>query len=287
MKQVEKKRKKKKIKEIIRLFFKYEVDILPVIDNKGRIKGLLYRNRIIEKAISPDFIDKNVGLILKELKRPEQQEFLNFISQIPDEKIFPVINLKGEQVGEWNKKQLINAYYEVLTPSEDKQNIVDIKSILNAFPFPALIIEEKKLVIKFVNCKLLFDMEIKEEIILGRRIDKFFPDILVPEEKMKYPVVSVMKYNHKDWNYTITKFNMENRNYYLYTFYRNNKLEEKKEERTELMSFDELLKKQEKEERQLIKQTLEKYNWNITQAAKALNIPRQTLQYKITKYGIS
>ncbi len=40
-------------------------------------------------------------------------------------------------------------------------------------------------------------------------------------------------------------------------------------------------------EREIIFKVLKAYNGNITKAAKKLNIKRQTLQYKIKKYGIT
>ena len=42
----------------------------------------------------------------------------------------------------------------------------------------------------------------------------------------------------------------------------------------------------EETEKNIILETLKKTNWNVTHTAEILNIPRQTLQYKIGKYEL-
>ncbi len=39
-----------KIKDIMRLFFKYDIDALPVLDKKNKFKGLIDKNLIIQDA---------------------------------------------------------------------------------------------------------------------------------------------------------------------------------------------------------------------------------------------
>jgi len=47
-----------------------------------------------------------------------------------------------------------------------------------------------------------------------------------------------------------------------------------------------LLATMEKVEKEVLLKTLEKNNWNVSQAAKQMNIKRQSLQYRMKKYGI-
>ncbi|MBU1077996.1 MAG: hypothetical protein KKH98_11930, partial [Spirochaetes bacterium] len=47
-----------RMKEIMRLFFKYEVDVLPVVDKKDKFKGFVDKNLVLQDATDSTFIEK-------------------------------------------------------------------------------------------------------------------------------------------------------------------------------------------------------------------------------------
>lgn len=291
-----------KMKEIMRLFFKYEVDVIPVIDNKNKFKGFLDKNLIIQDATDSGFIEKSFFKIIgKYLIYPQEEKFLLLVSKLNDDTGLPVIDKKGNFLFLWFKKDLLNHYYtypkEKLKKSEE-ENIY--REILKSLPFNILLTDSAYKII-FINNNFLKEFDFEENILLNHRISKFFPNInKIFTDSNLFPKIHKMQYRHVDWFYVILNYNST----YIYIF----SLKEekfKKHDKEKLFSIDKLdiktmsKNKQvdaddsqslpqviENQETEIIKKTLQENDWNVTKAATILNIPRQTLQYKISKYKI-
>jgi len=288
-----------KIKDIIRLFFKYDIDAIPVVDNKNNFKGLIFKKNIIEYSGEVAFIEKSFSTVSdKFLFFPEESEFLQFISKLNDSIEFPVINLKGILLYLWRKKDLLNLYYSITRDtikSSRESTGIDFEKIVNILPINFIIVNSKNKII-FASKAFLENLDFKKEILINQSVLKIFPRLTIIRTKNSlYPKVHKIKYQHQDWYYTI--LNLEStgtmKGYYVYIFSTTRymlsserdelKVKEEPLLTKEHKSLNEIIELQEKE---MIQKVLEENEWNISQAARILKIPRQTLQYKISKYKI-
>ncbi len=306
MEHTKKTKKGAKIKDIIRLFFKYDINAIPVVDNRNLFKGLIFKQEIIDNAGEISFIEKPFSTISnKFIFFPKETEFLQFISKLNDSLEFPVINLKGELLYLWRKKDLLDLYYSItknVIKEPSTQNIIDFEAIINVLPLNIIIVNSKNKII-FASKSFLETLDFKKEILINQLVHKIFPKInIIRTKDSLYPNIHKIKYQHQEWYYLI--FNLSTtasmKGCYIYVFTQNknmfnagiseiikgDKVNIKKENnaKKEQPPLTELIKSQEKE---LIKKVLEENAWNISQAARILKIPRQTLQYKISKYKIT
>jgi len=284
-----------KIADIIRLFFKYEIDFIPVIDSKNSFKGLILKNDLIDNSGDLSFIEKSFTLVLQNfLKVPNESEFLQIISKIKEETEFPVINLKGQVVHLWQKKNLLNVFYGIsksISKTETPED-VNFHNLLYNLPLKLIILNSKNKII-FATKLFLEKLDFKKELLLNQNITKFFPKINTERiPNSFYPKFYKIKYQHKDWYYTI--FKIEDSSQYAYIFTESENINfdseifprnETKEIETQKLKepLPEIIENREKE---IIEKTLKETDWNISEASRILKIPRQTLQYKISKYKI-
>lgn len=292
-----------KVKDIMRLFLKYDVDYIPIIDNAKKLKGLIDKNLIIQKAVDGPSIDKPFFKNINNyMFYPDEDEFLRIVGNLKDTINFPVVSTKGLLLFLWFKKDLLNIYYNIYSKSKTdaEKNEVDFKEILDILPFNLLIINSKA-EITYANEKFLNQFDFDKDILLNQPIIKFFPKIqTVKSKEMLYPKTQVIYYRHVKWFYTVFNLNQ----YFIYLFsirietFQDESMENfvpvdkidvnlkdfKKEEKIITKSLPDIL---DSEEYKIIKDALELNEWNITKTAKTLNVPRQTLQYKISKYKIS
>ncbi len=292
--------KHKKFKDIIRIFFQYDIEALPVIDNRNKLRGLIFKNDIIDNAGEISFIDKNFTSASadKFINLPDESEFLLFISKIDDHTEFPVINLSGEVIHLWKKKDILNIYYSI---SKEKQKMgidkdfIDFEKIINILPLNILIVNNKN-IIEYVSDYFLETLDFKREILVNQPINKIFPTISIIRIKDTfYPRSHKLKYQHRDWYYFIFNTDRTGSNKIVYLFTENKNMFESDianvtiEEQikpTQIKKGKPLAEIIENQEKELIKKTLKENDWNISESARLLKIPRQTLQYKISKYKI-
>lgn len=294
-----KSKKGAKIKDIIRLFFKYDIDAIPVIDNKNNFKGLIFKKNIIEYAGEVAFIEKSFSTVSdKFIFFPEESEFLQFISKLNDSVEFPVINLRGIVLYLWKKKDLLNLYYSITRDTiklAGESTGIDFEKIVNILPINFIIVNSRNKII-FASKAFIENLDFRKEILLNQSVIKIFPKLnIIRTRETLYPKVHKIKYQHQDWYYTI--LNLEStgtmKGCHIYLFSPNRYMlsmergESKEKEEPlltkEYKSLNDIIGSQEKE---MIQKVLEENEWNISQAARILKIPRQTLQYKISKYKI-
>ncbi len=294
-----------KMKDILRLFFKYEIDSLPVLDKKSSFKGLINKDTIIQDATNGGFIDKPFSKsINKYLFYPDEEKFLVFVSSLSEKFKFPVVDAKGEFLFLWDKIKLLNSYYNLY--SKDKE--IDIsgdmfyKAILNVLPFNILLTDSKNSVI-FANDNFLKNFDFEKAVLLDHRLSGFFPSInKILTKQNFFPNIFSIMYRHLKWYYTILK--CETTFIYIFSL-TDEKLKihntdflfsadsveirsrrrknHKHENKQKAKSLPTIIEDQETD---IIRKVLTENDWNITRAARILNIPRQTLQYKISKYKI-
>ena len=155
----------------------------------------------------------------------------------------------------------------------------------------------------FINKRFLKDFDFEDNILPGQKLNKIFPNInMILAKQNFFPKIFNITYRHLKWYYIILK----SRTTYIYIFSKaeeqfkmNEESQSGSVESTEIKSNKKVKAKQESpkkpaslpkiienKETDIIKKILQENNWNITKAARILNIPRQTLQYKISKYRI-
>ncbi len=288
-----------KMKDIIRLFFKFDIDYIPIIDKDKKLKGLVDKKLIIQDAADTVFIEKPFSkLVNKFIFYPSEESFLQIVSAIPDELKFPVIDIKGSLQYLWFKKDILNSFYNISKKSKSKteKSDLDYKDIIDAFPLNLILVDEKNKIVN-ANKNFLHELDFEQDIILNQNINKFFTNIHLPNEKnVFYPKIHSLKYRHIHWYYTVLQANQ----YYIFLFsltsnpFNSNKeihfseeSENSKKSGQKSISPPSLTRVMESNEKNIIKKILEENEWNITQAAQVLKIPRQTLQYKISKYKIA
>lgn len=280
-----------KVTDIIRLFFKHDVDILPIIDSKNTFKGLILKRDLIDHSGDITFIEKSFSSIVNNfLFKPTEKEFLQIISNLNENIEFPVLNLKGQVVSLWRKKNLLDLFYG-FTKSTTKTTLVpdiDFEAILNTLPVKILVTNSKDKII-FASNYFINEFDIKKEILINQSIVKIFPKINTSKIKDNfYPRIFKIRYQHKDIYYTI--FNFEQKSYYIYYFTTGDEsfIDFLKKESFEPIKMEDSLSNiVEEKEKEIIKKVLKESDWNISEAARILKIPRQTLQYKINKYKIT
>ncbi len=299
---INKKNKNIKIKDIMRLFFKYDIDFLPVIDGRNKLRGFIFKNSLINDATETDFINKTFSsLTSKYILLPDESEFLSLIKNLEDTLEFPVLNLKGEVLELWKKKDLVNVFYNIPSSSKKEENNDNLKKInekivkyiFNNLPINILMIDGNNKII-YANQKLLEEMDFREEIILNQKITKIFPSLNIIKTKNNlYPVYHNISYQHRKWSYTIIDISKILEGVYCYIFEikkdadisLKRKAVEKDVEKKNIKNkkLPDIIKES---ERDIIINALKEHNWNISATARYLKIPRQTLQYKINKYKI-
>lgn len=284
-----------KIKDIMRLFFKYDIDQLPVIDRGKRLKGLVDKKLIIQDATDPVFIERPFArLSAKFIFYPEEEFFLQIVSNLPDELRFPVIDGRGNLQHLWLKKDLLNSYYHIdeTSRSASPAKEPDYREVIEILPFNILITDARNRIVR-ANKSFLTELDFEQDILFQQSITRFFPRIVLPGQKHScFPSIHTIKYRHMDWHYALFSVN----GHCLYLFSQNYAVLGLGKEQPPLPPDNQdapksasrsLNETMEGRESQMIKKALEESDWNISQAAQTLKIPRQTLQYKISKYRIS
>ncbi|MBN1899095.1 MAG: hypothetical protein JW827_09980 [Spirochaetes bacterium] len=292
-----KKIKNAKIKDIIRLFFQYDIEAFPIVDKSNQFKGLVFKHEVINHAGEVSFIEKPFSfLVSQSLFYPNESEFLQYISRLNETLEFPVLNLKGELLSLWKKSDLLNLYYSINSPKKKpvSGDQIDQEIIIDSLNLNFLIVNSKNKIIH-ASRPFLENLDFKKEILLNQSIQKIFPKVnIIRSRELLHPHHHSIKYQHQDWRYFIFEMKNSGKEFFIYLFMPFDKplftqdLDEMKEkivlDLKEKKPLNEMIESQEKE---LIKNVLEENQWNISHAARILKIPRQTLQYKISKYKIS
>lgn len=294
-----------KMKDIIRLFFKYDVEFIPVLDKKNKFVGLIKKDLLIQDATEGEFIERPfMKFIDKYLSYPNEETFLTFVTNLSENCKFPVIDRKGEFLFLWDKKKLLNSYYNISVKEKEEDPADDMfyKEILNHLPFDIVLTDIKNKIL-FANKSFIKNFDFQQDILIDNNINKFFPTInMVLSSQNFYPKVHSITYRHLKWYYTVLKFRMtciyifslmeerlkiHGKDYLFLSDNSENKVTEKKnkinQKEPKNNSLPDVIKNKETD---IIKKVLQDNEWNISKAANILKIPRQTLQYKISKYKL-
>jgi len=194
-----------RMSEIMRLFYKYGVDAIPVLDKKGKLQGLLDKKLVLHDADDAQSIDKPFyKSVDKYLLSPGEAEFLSLVSGLPDESRFPVIDRKGQFLLLWDKKKMLTGYYSRKdSPAADPDNF--FREILNKLPFSFLVTDIRHRII-FASEHFLREFEFDADILLEQDLFRLFPAVSRIQLKDHfYPRQHTISYRHKDWYYTVLR----------------------------------------------------------------------------------
>ncbi len=261
------------IKELIRLFYQFPAEGFPVVDESGRIVGILPRSEVVK--LGAQFGVKNLDASIKEhisnsmipmVDPPTASEINRLIFGDSRVEVIPVLSMKGSLRGFWKPQDVFKAFDESGTMTEG-----DLHLILDNLPWP-IIAADSEGKVGFVNLKAVEDLGLDPQESIGKSFSEIKRKINTKARKKNYsameiPINTSMGILGKI--FIFAQFKDENSLKSLIT----------------AGNFN-LEKELENYERKIIKLTLELTHGNISRSAKLLGIPRQTLQYKINKYSL-
>ena len=197
-----------RMKDIMRLFFKYDIDALPLLDKKDKFKGFINKDIIIQDATDSEYIDRPFSkFISKYLSYPDEEKFLFFVSNLVEDFKFPVIDTKGELLFLWDKKKLLNSYYNISKKenSPEKSDEQPYKEVLNILPFHILMTDHEGSIF-FINKRFIKDFDFEDNILMGQKLNKIFPNInMINVRQNLFPKIFNITYRHLKWYYIILK----------------------------------------------------------------------------------
>jgi DNA-binding protein Fis len=286
--------------ELMRLFYKYPVNGFPLLDDDFRFSGILLKRYVANSM--PEFRSNRMDarrIIEKHVFCPAEGEIVRLI--FGDKKIqpFPVLHRQGRFIGVWKLSEFFRSF-----DAGDFSGMLEYELLFTSLPFPVVILDEKSRLLAsshafnqnilpaleedFAGKKLrslaeksgLRYNESQGYLVLDDEIGRPQQARLVPVEQKngRQIVLAVFTPGALQQSAPNTTPNMQSENDRLPHKFAG--------EEVQNIPYSTLVDAVEKLERSMIKNALKDCLNNISQTASMLDIPRQTLQYKIAKYGI-
>ncbi|HRX16287.1 MAG TPA: helix-turn-helix domain-containing protein [Spirochaetota bacterium] len=287
---------KKRAADIMRIFFERNVPLLPVVSRDNHLFGIITKPALTAAMSDIDNFD-SVKIDAFVMKVAQKMEFEEVVALIGNEKLFPVINIFGEEKGNWSRIDLLEASdvtrmkkndvdLEVQQNKEDAALEWMIYMILEHIPRPLYAVNQ--------NGGTIFYNGLFEQLVC-ERLDVFEPDVEYIEKSFAdvtlndYFEGSLGEYcfYNKELDLYYEKVPMKNEGKSVgYLIYCSRGLKEHADAGTnqDAVSFDE---KVEAYERKLIVDALHASGNELTITAEMLDISRSALQKKIKKLGIN
>lgn len=283
--------------ELVRLFYRYPINGFPVLDDEYRFSGVVQKRYIVNSL--PEFRANRMDtrrIIEKHVYCPAEGDIVRLI--FGDRKIqpFPVLHRHGRYLGEWS----LSKFFQVFDTGT-LSGLIEYEQVFSGMPYPILIIDERGLVLagttvfaeqffpvtdgqgerkklKSLARKSGWDCEDRPD---GIRLQDgpghaFHADLVPIEQKNgKRLLLAVFGpsaslggeaagpqagQERTDRDGALTQAHLPH-------------------EVTLVAAVENL-------EMAMIRNTLDECGFNVSWAAARLDIPRQTLQYKMVKYGI-
>ncbi|MCX7678846.1 MAG: hypothetical protein N2316_06470 [Spirochaetes bacterium] len=283
--------------DVMRHFFVDDVPILPVISKAGTLLGILRKDDLVSELSDIERVrkQKTDQIVQKLIKKMDVDDLLQYVAK---HKEFSVINIFGEHVGKWSWLQLLEASESAPKKKQSSHEVTKQKdleilewiiySILEHIPRPLYAINN--------NGKTMFYNGHFEELLQQSLGDDF--DILSVEKIFSDAEKNDFYYNNKDeilfYNHVLNiyyeKIPMKSNNRQIgFLIFCD------KQSNIPLSAFltEKNLTKQSLDERLavlekiIISETIKEKDYNIDEAAKALQIPKKKLQEKISVYGLT
>ncbi|MBN2771637.1 MAG: hypothetical protein JXR90_13145 [Spirochaetes bacterium] len=287
---------KKRAADIMRIFFERNVPLLPVVSRDNHLFGIITKPALTAAMSDIDNFD-SVKIDAFVMKVAQKMEFEEVVALIGNEKLFPVINIFGEEKGNWSRIDLLEASdvtrmkkndvdLEVQQNKEDAALEWMIYMILEHIPRPLYAVNQ--------NGGTVFYNGLFEQLVC-ERLDVFEPDVEYIEKSFAdvtlndYFEGSLGEYcfYNKELDLYYEKVPMKNEGKSVgYLIYCSRGLKEHADAGTnqDAVSFD---GKVEAYERKLIVDALHASGNELTITAEMLDISRSALQKKIKKLGIN
>jgi len=163
------------VKDVIRLLYKYKLDVVPVLEQNNKLVGMVTRTNIIEAIVNEIPLNSRIDSIMTQgviTINPDNN--LEEAWQIPVNHL-PVIDYDHRIVGMLNRQEFMNIFYSKMC----KANSV-IKKMIN-LSYDGIIIVNDYGIIKEINEVAVRLIDVKS----GEARNKFIYDILPSSQLMK------------------------------------------------------------------------------------------------------
>lgn len=283
--------------DVMRIFFQFNADIVPVISRRNILLGIITKESITAEMsdiarFSGVTIDKFISRISKKFS------FDELIPHVSSKSEFTVINLFGEVQGSWTRLQLLaaceNAHLSKESPeTETEAQIAEqriqwmVYHVLEHIPRPLYAVNEKG---KTVFYNLYF-----EDLYLNTtgkaEVDSEHAEKIFSDNKsldvMTRPESGEIYFKSKETGWTYEKVPMkdhrDNINGYLYYFGKDISSSAANSIVSEGSTLISLL---ENSERSIIVNAIDSCGGDPEAAARKLGVPKNSFLSKISKYGI-
>ncbi|MCK5268095.1 MAG: hypothetical protein KAR07_08005 [Spirochaetes bacterium] len=269
--------------ELARYFYKFPINAFPILDDSFNFSGLLLKRYILNNMDEFKAIKTNIkSIINKYIYYPNEGEIVRMI--FGDKKIqeFPVFNRKGYLIGVWDLSSFFRIFDKVPFSA-----FLNFKNIFDNYHIPILITNDGKKIISFnKSMSKLSGLDQKDNTIIGRSLDRVFSDLdweMIEKAGQKVKIKTPLC----DLSAELSSQVMENNktlNIISIINYENNQLIKKSKKADNAGTpLNEAI---DKLERELIISAMMDCKGNVSKTSELLEIPRQTLQYKLIKYKI-
>lgn len=268
--------------KLARFYYKYPLNAFPILDDAYNFSGLLLKRYVLNnlaefkslKTTVKDIIDKYVYY-------PNEGEIVRMI--FGDKKIqeFPVFNRRGYLMGIWELSSFFRIFDKLPYAA-----YLNFRSIFNNLPLPVFVTDgDGKLMTFNIAMVQLSGIEQDDNRNMGRKIARLLPELGWTMDLDKGSGHCVTPSG--DYHFQCKEIILENeQSLLLYTMIPfPDPLEVEDEVLTSTAEVT-LTDAVEKVEKQYVIRALKQNNGNVSHAAEQLAVPRQTLQYKIVKYGL-
>lgn len=279
--------------ELARLFYKYPLNGFPILDDNYNFSGILQKRYIVNSMAEFKATRADVRRIIeKHVYYPSEGEIVRMI--FGDRKIqeFPVLHRHGILLGVWE----LSAFFRIFDKIQFA-GLLDFRKIFDVLPVPVLVVDDKEKLMSY-NPAMEQETGLARDGNdgIGRRLAKVFEGIGWSLETER-DSGGVIRTGSGCRNFAKNVVTLENgRSLTLYTVFaqavtdaapvvvtgRARPVTSTNAE-TPAESLPDAV---ERLERRMIGDALAGCEGNISQTAALLNVPRQTLQYKLGKYGL-
>ncbi len=285
--------------ELVRLFYRYPINGFPVLDDEYRFSGVVQKRYIVNSL--PEFRANRMDtrrIIEKHVYCPAEGDIVRLI--FGDRKIqpFPVLHRHGRYLGEWS----LSKFFQVFDTGT-LSGLIEYEQVFSGMPYPVLIIDERGLVLAgtAVFAQQFFPVtdgqgERKKLKSLARKAGWDCEDRTDGIRLQNGPgyvchadLVPIEQKNGKRLQLALFGSSSSPRGEAAGSLAGEERADLDKAgalAQAHLPHEKTLVAAVENLEMTMIRNTLDECGFNVSWAAARLDIPRQTLQYKMVKYGI-
>ncbi|GEM_PF-6775271 len=280
------------LSDIIRLFYIYTVPGLPVVDHHSRVVGIILKSHAIQFSVDATVLTRLLSDCIHDIL--ERRRLAHVMMLYPEnmrDTSVPIITLYGNV---W-KELSLNELARIETGYITENALI----ALDGYPHPVIMADINGHV-TLVNRSAMDELQLSQLYPMGAVITELVPGIIgrvTPETHGKLQELDYKRIKIKytpflvDGPHTLYIFHSVGAHMNEATFTKKTRSSKKRTHFKVRIDFDledthSLATALNTAEKNIIGEVLEAHEYNISAAARALNVPRQTLQYKISKYAL-